>query len=545
MAARDEQSRGDKTQLLQQVNWAGGINTTSQAEELAPDEAQDIENFKYDSDDNLVSRTGVFQFIGSTTYSTRITSLHRYVNASGAVVFIYTQGTTIRRSDENGGSITDITGGLTIPTNTFWQWKTFTGFAIGVNKGTGANANPVKVLDNNNAVALGGSPPKAKYIEVWNSRVWLVDAVNSNRVHASALGNAEDWTTTGAAGRIILDIDPGDGDEITGLVAFRNNLFVFKRKKIHVISAISTPATDPDNLRVDIFTSNIGCFAPYSIQPVLNDVLFLSDSGVASLAQSEFGELQSALLSSKIAELAEIKKTTNEIGSIVLDDENQYWLSIPATISPRLIAETYVFHYDKIAEGKPRWTRYTGKVTGTAFAEKLNGNFKEYVIAYQEGTVNTLYRYSPTDPTAPSFNDAGAAYNRVIKTKAYAADALLLRKDWVRFGFGIRLLTQLLNLSVSYFFDNVETKGANFPFNFTFTQPSVLIWDVGQWDTQFWAADSSRDEYIWRKFKKVSLGRKGLTVTFVFNANTADQAYIMKYFALEFVLLGQRRVKTI
>lgn len=544
MAGRDEQGRGDKTQLLQQANWAGGINTASQAEELLPNEAQDIENFKYDSDDNLVSRSGVAQFIGATTYATRLTSLFRYVASDGTVRILWTEDNDINRSDENGGSITDITGGLTLPTDTFWQWKTFTGFAIGVNKGTGANTNPVKVLDGNNAVALGGSPPKAKYIEIWNNRVWLVDAVNSNRIHGSALGNAEDWTTTGAAGRIIIDIDPGDGDQITGIVAFRERLFIFKRRRIYVISATANPVTDPANLRVDIFTSNIGCFSPYSIQPVLNDVLFLSDSGVASLAQSEFGELQSALLSTKVAELAEIKKNTDEIGSMVLDDENQYWLSIPATSSPRLVAETYVFHYDKIAEGFRRWTRFTGKITGTAFSEKLNTNFKQYLIAYREGAVNTIYVYSPT-AEIPAFNDAGAAYNRVIKTKAYSADVPLLRKDWVRMGFGVRLLTPLLNLSVAYFFDNVETKGSSFPFSFTFNQPNVLIWDVGEWDEQFWAGDSARDEYIWRKFKKISLGRRGMTVTFVFSNNTADQAYVLKYLASEYALLGHRRVKTI
>jgi hypothetical protein len=544
MAGRDEQGRGDRTQPIRQDNWSGGINSASQADELRDDEAQDIENYVYDADDNLISRVGVQQFIGSTTFTTRITSLHRYVDNSGTVRIIWTEDNDINRSDESGGGITDITGGLTLPTNTIWQWRTFTGLAIGVNRGTGANANPVKIDGANNAVALGGSPPKANLVEIWNSRVWLVDAVNVNRVVASALGNAEDYTTTGAAGRIILDIDPGDGDRITGLVEFRNSLFVFKTKKIHVISAVGGDATDPANLRVDIFTKNIGCVSPYSIQPVLNDVLYLSRSGVASLAQSEFGELKSTLISTKVAELAQLKNVVelSEISSMVLDDENEYWLSVPASVSPRSIPETYILHYDRIEESVRRWTRATGRATGTAFSEKMNGAYKEYLIAYQEGTVNTIYKYSPVDP-ASTFNDAGQGYNRRLLSKAYSANELLLRKDWIRFGLGARLLTEVLNVNVKYFFNNKDLRGGSFPLTFEF-ESEGLIWDVGDWDEEDWASEVARDEYVWRKFKKNRFGRKGVTITFDITYGAADQAFVLKYLMLEYVLLGHKRVRT-
>jgi hypothetical protein len=544
MAGRDYQGRGAKTDLIQQENWAGGINSASQAEEISNVEAQDIENFEYDSDDNLIVRTGIKQFIGSTTYTTRITSIHRYVDSAGTVRIIWTNDNDIWRSDENGGSVTDITGGLTLPTNTFWQWRTFAGSAIGVNKGTGGNANPVKVNGSSNAVALGGSPPKAKYIEVWNNRLWLVDASNPNRVWGSKLGDPENWTDTTPGTRAVqIDFDAGDGDEITGLVEFRNSLFVFKRKKIHVLSTIAAPTTDPDNFRQDIYTKNLGCFAPYSIQPVLNDVLFLSDSGIASLAQSELGELKSALLSSKIAELSEFKKNTNEIASFVLDDKNQYWISLPAAVSPRAIPETYVFHYDKIEQGIRRWTRFTGRITGTAFSEKMNGDYKEYLIGYQEGTVNTIYKYSPIDPVQV-FNDSSQAYNKVILSKAYSAEALMLRKDWIRFGYGIRLLTDNLAINVKYFFNGIENNGDDYPFTFEFTDPDVLIWDVGFWDDDSWASEASRDEYVWRKFKKSLKGRKGVTVTLKITNTTVDQAYILKYMAVEHRITGHKKVKT-
>lgn len=543
MAGTDRQGRGEANPLIQQDNWAGGINSAAQAEEIRNDQAQDIENFEYNADDNLISRVGIQTWLAAT-YPTRITSIHRYVDNNGTVRILYTTANKLFRANEAGGGITEITGGLTLPNDTIWQWKTFNGQAIGVNLGTGANANPVRVDNTGTAAALGGSPPKARAIEVWNNRLWLVSATNSNELWGSAIGNPADWTTPGPAGRIILNVDAGDGDQILALVAFRNSLFCLKRKKIHIISTIGTPVGDPENIRQDIFTSNIGVYSPYSVFPVLNDVLYYSDAGVASLVQSEFGELKSTILSTDVAELTRLRKTTQDFPSMVLDDKNQYWVSIPASASPRNINETYVFHYDKIDQSVRRWTRYTGGVVGTAYAEKLNGDFKEYLIGWIDpaDTNYTIVSYSPSS-TEPVFNDKSEGYVRTIVTKAYSAEQLLLRKDWIRFGKGIRLLTPLLSLSVSYFLNNKEAFSDTYPFAFTLEEEGG-VWDDAFWDVDDWASIATRDEYIWRKFKKSNRGRKGATVTFVFQNTLADQAYIMKYFAIEYKMLGHRKVKT-
>src|SRR5262249_29591121 len=231
-----------------------------------------------------------------------------------------------------------------LPNDTFWQWKTFGNVAIGVNKATSGD-NPVKVTTSLVASALAGSPPKGKYIEVWNSRVWIVSATSPNQLWGSSLGNAEDWTTTTDAGRVIIDIDAADGDKITGLFATRAALYVFKRKRIFKVVPIN-PAAAPtlaSNLKVDIHAQTIGCVSPYSIFPVLDDVVFLSEQGLASLALAATREdFRTALYSRTVAEIRNAPKIIEEIPGYLFDTAAQYWISLPASIAPIGIAVSYV-----------------------------------------------------------------------------------------------------------------------------------------------------------------------------------------------------------
>jgi hypothetical protein len=283
--------------------WNGGINTAVPDDQIADNEAVDILNFEFDQSNSLVTRRGVQKFLGIAPAQVfdRINALHYHEDDAGNVHVLLNEGTKLWRINNLGTAIANITGALTFPNDAVWQWKSFTGLAIGVNGAT-SGTNPVKVSGATpTAAALGGSPPRGKYLEIWNSRVWIVDAANPNTLRASVLGNAEDWTTGGATGTITIDVSKDDGDKITGIVSFRERLFIFKRTKIFILSATNEPVTDPDNFRLDIYTTNLGCVSANTIQPVLNDILFLSESGVASLVSSQVvGNFNAAFLSRNI-----------------------------------------------------------------------------------------------------------------------------------------------------------------------------------------------------------------------------------------------------
>lgn len=523
-------------------DWSGGINTSVQPTEIADNEAQDILNFEFDDSGNLSSRTGPTQLM-SNTFASRITSLHYFTAESGEVGILFTTGTDLYIVETDGTGITSLTGALTLPSDTFWQWETFNGIAIGVNKAT-SGTNPVKVTTSAVASALGGSPPKAKYVKVWNSRLWLVGASEPNTLYGSALGNPEDWTTAGDAGKVTIEIDIDDGDQIMGLWPTREALYVFKRQKIYRVVPINTAAapTLASNLKVELFAKNIGCVSAYSIQSTLDDVLFLSESGVASLRLAQAAEdFRTSLFSRKIAELARTPKTTEEIPAFNLSDATQYILSIPASISLTTAKQAFVLDYSQITEQGERWTRFDGLMAGTAYTSFLGASGKVYVIGAQNaaGTYQ-VFKYIPRSE-AQGFSDNGTAYTKKLVTKAYAANAPLLRKHWTKWGLSFDLLTTPVSVSVQYYFDGVITKGGSYSFNLSGSSGSAL-WDVGLWDVALWDASVITPQDVVRKLLSNSSGQRSQNITFIVTNAQDAQGIVIKDFILWFSMLTEKRV---
>ena len=541
----------NRIQSRVQTSWQDGMITSLPAEELPPTAAQDLVNVEIDIEGNLVTRTGALAFL-QPSFEDRITSIFRAHYSNGTVRIIFTAGTSLFRCLEDGTGLTDITGALTLPSDTKWQWAMFGDLAIGVNGATSGD-NPIKVNSAGAAAALAGSPPKAKYIRVWNERVWLSvsTAGSQNQLRASAINLPEDWSTTGDAGTITINVDANDGDFVTGLEVFRGSLFAFKRRKINVLSPIAAPATIPSNIRVDVFTKNLGCVSGYSIQPVLDDVVFLADCGVVSLSQSEFGELKSAILSQNIAELNILKKTATaiaEVEAIVLDDVNQYWLSIPSTISPRGVNEIYVMDYQRIKEGLIRWVRFNGLICGTAFAEKLDGDYKSYLIgAYPVASEDTkIYTYTPSDPFK-TFADDDTAYIKLIKTKAYIGETPMIRELWSRFGCSLNLISELLTFAINYFYNNNVNVAGGYSYNFVFAGIAPPLYGTAIYGTSTYgsASDFFREEVIWERIKKNENGRKARTISFEFSSSQADEGFIFKFLQVDFAKLTRKNARTI
>jgi hypothetical protein len=75
---------------------------------------------------------------------------------------------------------------------------------------------------------------------------------------------------------------PNGADEVMGLAAHNDFLFIFGKRQILVYSNASTPAS----LVLSDTVGSIGCIARDTIQSIGSDVVFLSDSGVRSLMRT-------------------------------------------------------------------------------------------------------------------------------------------------------------------------------------------------------------------------------------------------------------------
>jgi hypothetical protein len=114
-------------------------------------------------------------------------------------------------------------------------------------------------------------------------RLWAANTTsNKTTVYFSDLIAGHVWSggTTGS-----LDVSrvwPNGSDEVMGLAAHNDFLFIFGKRQILVYSGATTPAL----MQLSDTVGSIGCVARDSIQSVGSDVIFLSDSGVRSLMRT-------------------------------------------------------------------------------------------------------------------------------------------------------------------------------------------------------------------------------------------------------------------
>lgn len=530
---------------LQVADWSLGVITSAPPTEIPDNAAQDILNMEFDDNGNLATRCGLTQLM-ATTFATRITSIHNFLAETGQVGVLFTTGNTLRIVQTDGSGLTNLTGALTLPSDTYWQWKTFNNLAIGVNKATSGD-NPVKVNTSSVASALGGTPPKGKYIEIWNNRVWIASATSPNQLWGSKLGDPENWTDTTDAGKVTIDIDAADGDLITGLFATREALYVFKRKRIFKVVPINANAapTLASNLKVVVHAQTIGCVSPYSIFPVLDDVLFLSEQGLASLSLAATTEdFRTALYSRNVVDIARTPKSTEEIPCYLFDTAAQFWISMPASIAIGGQPIAYVMDYLRIDQSVVRWCRFDALAAFTAATSFIGGSGKVYVVGAKNGAgTHQLYTYKPKASGGP-FTDNGTLYIKQLKTKAFTADSPLLRKHWHKWGFSFDLLSNTAAVSVGYFLDGIQNKGGSQSFNLSGSGAGAL-WDQALWDVALWDSAVAVPLDIVRRLLTNSSGQRGQNITFVVTNGQNNDGLVIKDFALWYSQLTERKVSDV
>lgn len=158
-----------------------------------------------------------------------------------------------------------------------------------------------KSWDQTTAQNLAGTPPNFAFMKTHKNRLWAAgDASNPSKLYFSALLDPEDWVGAGSGD---IEIDPGDGDRITALISFKDDLWVFKgpfKGSIHRITG-SAPTGD-DAFARKTFIRGIGCAAHNSVFPFKDDIGFMwSDGTIHSLrATSAFGDFNESALTRDI-----------------------------------------------------------------------------------------------------------------------------------------------------------------------------------------------------------------------------------------------------
>jgi hypothetical protein len=161
---------------------------------------------------------------------------------------------------------------------------------------------------------------------------------------------------------------PNGADEVMGLAAHNDFLFIFGKRQILVYANASTPAS----LVLSDTVGSIGCIARDTIQSIGSDVVFLSDSGVRSLMRT---------IQEKSAPLRDLSKnvrfdltsslageTLSNLKSVYSEKEAFYLLVLPATF------QVYCFDTKQsLQDGASRVTKWDS-IAPTALRSLRNGD---------------------------------------------------------------------------------------------------------------------------------------------------------------------------
>lgn len=155
--------------------------------------------------------------------------------------------------------------------------------------------------DQTTAQNLAGTPPNFSWCVAHKNRAWAGGVpANPSRLYYSANTDPEDWVGAGSGS---IDIDPNDGDILTGARSHKNELIVFKgpnKGSIHRITG-SAPTGSDGFGRIN-FVKGLGAAWHNAIFTYGDDLAFVSQFGsIHGLAATQaYGDFQDAALSRPI-----------------------------------------------------------------------------------------------------------------------------------------------------------------------------------------------------------------------------------------------------
>jgi len=303
--------------------------------------------------------------------------IHELVQIDGTLTVLFAGNNKIFKLNSSN-AVVELTygGGGTAPTISAnnWQCATLNGIAYFFQTGHDALIYDPAVSTTtyrrvSEKTGSTGTVPQANICISAFGRLWVANtATDKVTVTFSDLiaGHVYSGGTSGT-----LDVSrvwPNGADEVMGLAAHNDFLFIFGKRQILVYSNASTPAS----LVLSDTVGSIGCIARDTIQSIGSDVVFLSDSGVRSLMRT---------IQEKSAPLRDISKnvrfdlnsslaseTLANLKSVYSEKEAFYLLVLPATF------QVYCFDTKQnLQDGSFRVTKWDS-IAPTALKSLRNGD---------------------------------------------------------------------------------------------------------------------------------------------------------------------------
>jgi len=273
-----------------------GLNTQDSPLDLASGFALSAMNCVIDRYGRIGARKG-WEKVNSATGALAgadVKVIHELIQNDGTLTVLFAGGNKLFKLD-GSNAVVQLTygGGGTAPTITSdnWQCASLNGityfFQIGYNP---LIYDPAISTTTYRRVSEKLLPtPYVATVQNCNvcisayGRLWAANtATINNTVYFSDLLAGHIWSTGTAGSLNLANVWPNGPDEIVGLAAHNNFLFIFGKRQILVYSGATTPST----MTLYDTVGGIGCISRDSIQNTNTDVVFLSNSGVRSVLRT-------------------------------------------------------------------------------------------------------------------------------------------------------------------------------------------------------------------------------------------------------------------
>lgn len=247
-----------------------------------------------------------------------------------------------------------------------------------------------------------------QFIEVSNNRMFSAGfSAALSSVYFSELAKPDDIEVEN-----FFEVRTNDGDVISALKAYNENLYIFKRRSFHQLSG-----TDPNSFVLREVSDQYGCLSNRAVATYENSMLFLDSKGVIL-----FNGANIECISNKIQNIFETMNlpVAQDTATMIHDKQrNQILLGIPVN-GASINNLTVVYDYMVGA-----WTKYDGYNPSVYAMIKGRQSFKSAMFGDYSGIIKNF---------GPSLygGDNGSAFTLLMTTRYLTDEGNSIQKMWRR-----------------------------------------------------------------------------------------------------------------
>ena len=306
-------------------DFSGGLSTLSGPYLIQGNQCREALNVHTTQTGDIEKRNGFVTLSGSTltgepVNATGVHTLYPANTATKSLIGVATTSTTDTIFKlTTGGTASVLKSGLTANTR-WWFAQAEVNGAAGPIFGLNGVDTPVKWNGEEASMSewkatTGTVPKEAKYLTYFSERLWC--AKGSRLYYSGITGSTPDPLNWDAENYV--DLEPNDGQSITGLGIVGAWLIVFKSRKIYQVYDPVTAA----NRKV---SDSLGCIAPRSIVQTPAGLCFLSEDRGVCLTDGNKVTPASDVVKPQFDEVAKTPSTAALAAGTV--DGSRYYLSV-------------------------------------------------------------------------------------------------------------------------------------------------------------------------------------------------------------------------